>query len=531
MVKYFKFSNLLYLLIFLLFLKIDFRFIEDIFCCGDDHDYLLHTKTLALDFDLDYSNQLEGIEDRRFRNKGFVAPIGFIGTGILAAPFLFVGNLIDNILLNITSSQSNLLNYKILFYSLSPVFYFFLTYELIIRSFDKIGINYKSRDVFILFSGSGLFYYAFERYSMSHIYEVFTGTLIFYLTTRYYFDQKQSNKVAFLIPVTILLGILIRWVNYYFLFIPAIFYFLFYKKIDRVKLLRTNIFFITSYIFSAILFLLHTKLIYGEFTIDPRFVYTNGTRDVNLSNNLTSPDSNLFFEFFDNLRIIFFSQEFGILYFSPIIILSFFYFIYRTLPISNTFKDGRWLIIASYFQVFSIYFVWQSSGSSYGLRYLYSLIPLSIFVYFSIDERLHNRFIHKIALLVSLFSILSVLFFETTLSTQLSLDPLVNSWGNLSRYTERYYLTGVVDSFFRIEAYLKIFTTSFLGAICFKLFLFFSSIPQLNNLLTKLGLPVDNTDFQEYLIEVNTIGIDKFISIVSFAILLIIFFNKKVKYY
>jgi hypothetical protein len=137
---------------------------------------------------------------------------------------------------------------------------------------------------------------------------------------------------------------------------------------------------------------------------------------------------------------------------------------------------------------------------------------------------------HKTALFLSLFSILSVLFFETSLSTQLSLDPSINSWGRLSRYTERYYLKGVLESFFTIDAYLKIFTTSFLGAIFFKSFLLFSSISQLNMLLTKLGLPVENTDFQEYLIKVNTIGIDKFLMTIFFASFLITFLNKKVKY-
>ena len=529
-VRYFKLSNLFYLFLFLLFLKIDFRFAEDIFCCGDDHDYLLHAKTLALDFDLDYSNQLKGIEDRRFSNQGFIAPIGFIGTGILAAPFLFIGNLIDNIILNLTSNQSGLLNYKILLYSLSPIFYYFLTFKILILSFDKIGINYKAKELFILYSGSGLFYYAFERYSMTHVYEVFSGTLIFYLTAKYYFDEEQKNNIALLIPITILLGILIRWVNYYFLFIPAIFYFLFYDKIAEKKLLRKNYYFVTSYILSTIIFLLHTKYIYGKFTFDPRFVHTSGSLNINLSNNLTSTNANIFFEYIDNLRIIFFSQEFGILYFSPIIIFSFLYLTLKSLPFLNIFRRGRWLIIASYFQVFSIYFVWQSSGSSYGLRYLYSLIPLSLFVYFSFRAGTINNFMHKVALFLSLFSILSVLFFETTVSTQLSLDPLINSWGSLSRYTERYYLTGVLDSFLSIDAYLKIFTTSFLGVIFFKLFLLFGSISKLNILLAKLGLPVDNTDFQDYLIKVNTIGVDKLLMTILFALLLIILLNKKVKY-
>ena len=35
--------------IFLLYLKIDFRLIENITCCGDDFDYYTHAQTIAVD--------------------------------------------------------------------------------------------------------------------------------------------------------------------------------------------------------------------------------------------------------------------------------------------------------------------------------------------------------------------------------------------------------------------------------------------------------------------------------------------------
>ena len=44
--------------IFLLYLKIDFRLIENITCCGDDFDYYTHAKTIAVDGDFDYSNNI-----------------------------------------------------------------------------------------------------------------------------------------------------------------------------------------------------------------------------------------------------------------------------------------------------------------------------------------------------------------------------------------------------------------------------------------------------------------------------------------
>ena len=93
----------------LLFLKIDFRFQNTVFCCGDDHDYYMHAETLAVDFDLDYSNQLKGIETKRFNFEDNIAPTGFIGSGILASPFLFIGHSIDKII-----SQENVLSQEIL---------------------------------------------------------------------------------------------------------------------------------------------------------------------------------------------------------------------------------------------------------------------------------------------------------------------------------------------------------------------------------------------------------------------------------
>ena len=57
----------LFLITFLLLLlKIDYRLIEEINCCQDDHDYFMHAETISVDFDLDYTNQLKGFESKRF---------------------------------------------------------------------------------------------------------------------------------------------------------------------------------------------------------------------------------------------------------------------------------------------------------------------------------------------------------------------------------------------------------------------------------------------------------------------------------
>jgi len=72
-----KYTTILFLLfIVLLFTKIDFRLKTDITCCSDDFDYFIHAETIVEDFDFNYSNQLEGFENKRF-NKSKPAPKGF----------------------------------------------------------------------------------------------------------------------------------------------------------------------------------------------------------------------------------------------------------------------------------------------------------------------------------------------------------------------------------------------------------------------------------------------------------------------
>ena len=59
-------KSILYILILLLLIKVDFRLQDTVYCCGDDHDYYMHADTIGVDFDLDYKNQLLGNESKRY---------------------------------------------------------------------------------------------------------------------------------------------------------------------------------------------------------------------------------------------------------------------------------------------------------------------------------------------------------------------------------------------------------------------------------------------------------------------------------
>ena len=186
---------LLFFVLFVVF-KMDYRYLNELRCCGDDFDYYSHAYTIGVDFDFDYSNQLVVDHPETMNFNGKIAPRGFVGTGILASPFLFIGNIFDGIF------KDSVISYKIIFYSFSPVFYILLSLNFLIRSLHELNKKPNNFLIMSIIFGSGLSFYAFERYSMTHVYEAFIITLIFYLVVKINSDIKK--KIYFYISFHLL---------------------------------------------------------------------------------------------------------------------------------------------------------------------------------------------------------------------------------------------------------------------------------------------------------------------------------------
>lgn len=492
--KYIKIIVLLFII--LLFTKIDFRFKTDITCCSDDFDYFIHAETIAEDFDLDYTNQLEGYEEKRF-SKVKIAPKGFIGSGLLASPFILIGNLLDSLFGEVSNQH---VNFKILIYSFSSYFYFLASLYLIYKSVAYLDFKITTYKTLLYISGSGVIYYFFERYSMTHVYEVFVSSLIIYFSSAYYSTNK--NFYAFMVPLSIFLGFEIKWIHFYFFVLPFLI-----KSIKKSEFnLSKNIFFTLSSILFLFTHFISTKLIYGVYTVNWHYIHYNfENKDVQnyFNNGFTTPM--FYLSNIKNVFVHFYTQEFGLFYFQPITFLMIFgsliYFVYSILYKKN-------IIIASLFfflswQEFAISLIWTSTASSYGFRYLMNLAPLGLIFFCYILKNYNFKFLDYYLFAFSLFSILSVLFFETTEYTQLSLNATLNSFGDYSKYTQRYYLSGIFKSLIDIDSYLKIFTTSFLGMFVFKFLVDILSIDGLNATLSSLGLPISNEKFQILLIRLD----------------------------
>ena len=182
----------LFTILLLSFVKIDFRLNEITNgLISDDSAYYYHAQTIGVDNDLDYANQLEGTDKRNLNlENNKPVPVHPIGVGFLAGPFLFISNILNN-LIGIDSVVS--FNYFV--YSLVPIFYLFLGIFLMNKVITKkVGsVNYIKTSLFVL--GSGVTYYAFERFSMSHVYEFFSFIFLMYLCFKY--EEKNLSSLSF----------------------------------------------------------------------------------------------------------------------------------------------------------------------------------------------------------------------------------------------------------------------------------------------------------------------------------------------
>lgn len=459
-------------LFLLLLLKVDYRF-KEINSGGaqDDSSYYYHAQTVAIDFDLDYRNQLNGnFQDAYIRKDGKPVPRQSFGPGLLSAPFLLLSNSITNFI-SVKSNTS--LNYFI--YSLSSLFYLFLS--LLFLKAIMINLNKFEINKLLLFTfGSGVTYYAFERFSMSTIYEFFSISVVLFISHK----VKDANVKAyyiFFLPVVQFIMLTIRWNNLHLFLIP-IFYLLLFK--ENLNILFRNVVFYLGNLVGIFIFLLHTKLLYGIYTFSQRSIYPTGEWVVNQRLEKLIDFSNLSESILISIRYLLvtcFSFEFGIFYFSAIVFVSF-YFLASYL--SN--KNYKLFFVLGLFYLipFLPILVFENHGTSYGFRYLFTIIPINLIIYFK--EFSDVKPLSSYLFIFSIFGILSQLFFESTSMSSLSEFTIQNSFGSYSPYSNPTYLIGVFESMIEISAYLKIFFTSFVGVFLVKSI---NSIIDFETLLTR----------------------------------------------
>ena len=303
-------------------LKIDYRFREIPYGLEvDDAEYYYSAVTIGVDFDLDFSNQMEGVENRYLnQEEKKVVPFHPIGSGILASPFVFIANIFQKLFQN-----NGLISFVYFSYSIAPIFYLLLSILLIQSSMKALKIKYNNNLLLLTIFGTGVSYYSFDRFSMSHIYEFFATSFLIYVSTKSINEKSDSKStyINFSLGFLMFFFLTIRWINYLFFLIPLIIYMISGKS---GKSLYGKAPFSSGFLIGLGLFLLHTKYLYGIYTLNqaPILLSIENSFSANYSRFF---DMSMFIEniifLFEGIRIILFSQEFGLIFFAPILFLSF----------------------------------------------------------------------------------------------------------------------------------------------------------------------------------------------------------------
>ena len=248
-----------------------------------------------------------------------------------------------------------------------------------------------------------------------------------------------------------------------FFIIPMVIYLISKSSVKNLYLQPS---FILGGLLGLSIFLLHTKYLYGIYTLNqaPIVLSVENSFSANYTRffDLSMFSENIVFVF-EGLRIILFSQEFGLFYFAPILFLS---LVFTMISIYEKKYSLGFCLLILYTIPFISVIVTQNTAFSYGYRYLFVLIPINIVLYFKFLN--NSKIIKRYLYFFSILGFILYLFFETTQGTSISDGYVVNTFGMETRYANPNYLSELPNALININAYMHILFTSFFGVLFIK---------------------------------------------------------------
>lgn len=165
-----------------------------LFYCDDDHDYFARATSIAFGQFPSY--------DKENYSSGPGQPLGSIGPGLMASPFVFLFSRIDAMLgssIMETRTQENMIHSWSLFgFVVASLTYFWLACLLLYQGLIKhISKNTAFLAIVLVIFCQGIALYAFRRPVFSHMYEFFLQSVMMYwlLTIT---DAERSRVRLFL---------------------------------------------------------------------------------------------------------------------------------------------------------------------------------------------------------------------------------------------------------------------------------------------------------------------------------------------
>jgi len=366
---------------------------------GDDTGYFAHASSIAF-------FQFPSMDKELSPNYA-----SFLGSSLLAAPFVFFFSLIDRAtgssivyertLDNVVGSWSQF------GFVVSSICYFWLSCFLIYRCLTfYYNDRYSILVVLLMVLIQGIPLYAYRRPVFSHVYEFFLQSLMVYLAVYFNAGSYQGKRhTAWVLAIALILGMmcLVRPNN---AFIALAWPFaIFGLPVNRESITRLSIMLMLFFMTITLFLIIPDIRSDGSTTF---YILERGLMYLKGSKNIISR----FFELHRHIRVLF-GTGFGLVYTSPFLIFSVIaFFCFQT-------KYRKFLIIPVIPLLFNyVYFVIarHSYGSWYGYRYiLFSAIPLFVLPFGELLKRLEKKYGKSLYFLVgfvAFFPLLSMLCFE-----------------------------------------------------------------------------------------------------------------------
>ncbi len=409
---------------------------------GDDASYFAHSSSLVF-------GQFPSYEKEYF-TAGEDYPLHSIGSGLMAAPFVFVFSLVDRVggsdIVYERTLENTSQSWSLFGFVFASSFYLWLACFLLYKGLRYyFKHHHASLAVILMVLSQGIPLFVFRRPIFSHVYEFFLQSLLVFIllkaSRKNSFDSK-GYWVPLGIGVVIGLMFLVRLNNVLAAFIwPLVL--LGNNRFDVAKA-RFWKRIASTYAVSAIVII--------GFMILPDLLTYQGYGVLGL---LTQVYQLSFYA--KRIFHILFGIDWGLIYTAPFILIGLIALFRFQFPL----KKRLLVCLAPMAVNFYIIIMWKTQGSWYGYRYLIaSIIPLLVYPLAFLLQWCEERYGKKIGVvwgLIALVPLLSMLSFEGN-SSNLTLTVFVNKfgrggWGNNTYQLEAWNML----VFHPVELFIAIF--------------------------------------------------------------------------
>ena len=370
----------------------------------DDYDYFAHASSIVF-------GQFPSYEKEFFLPiNNSKSPLGSIGSGVMAAPFVFIFSLIDRCIGSDIVQQRTEENVR---YSWSLFGFIFASSVYLWLGCLALykGLRYFFKDrhaalsVIITVLCQGIPLFVFRRPVFSHVYEFFLQSIMmFLLLSGVYFNNKKvlrRDNYWKDIGIGVLIGFiyLVRYNN------------LFFALMWPIILLIVNKYDIKSFKFWKKLSLSYFVMIaiIGCLKWLPN-MYCSHTGYVNEMQKLTTLEPIMFY--FKRLIHVFFAVDWGLIYTAPFVLVG----LFSMFLIKSNIK--KYLLICLLPSIVNLYIImmWKTQGGWYGYRYIIAaIIPLLVYpnaLFLELGEKKYGKRIWFLLGALILLPLLSMLCFE-----------------------------------------------------------------------------------------------------------------------